>query len=113
MLFKNILAEKLRQIGYFAHPSVRITFWWIKNFGRLVMNSCLIHQSFLLPMFLFYMLIIAVTVRSSDDCNGGNIALIILLVIAVIGLVISMVINVFLVVQRKRSRCVVTIIDTT
>ena len=34
---------------------------------------------------------------SSDDCNGVNIALITLLVIAIIGLVISVVINVFLI----------------
>ena len=37
-----------------------------------------------------------------------NIALATLLAIAVIGLVISVVINVFLVVQHKQSRCVVT-----
>ena len=45
---------------------------------------------------------------SSDDNNGVIIALAALLAIAVIGLVISVVINVFLVVQRKQSRCVVT-----
>ena len=45
---------------------------------------------------------------SSDDNNGVIIALATLLAIAVIGLVISVVINVFLVVQRKQSRCVVT-----
>ena len=44
----------------------------------------------------------------SDDNNGAVIALATLLAIAVIGLVISVVINVFLVVQRKQSRCVVT-----
>ena len=37
-----------------------------------------------------------------------NIALAVLLAIAVIGLVISVVIIVILVVQRKQSRCVVT-----
>ena len=45
---------------------------------------------------------------SSDDNNGVIIALATLLAIAIIGLVISVVINVFLVVQHKQSRCVVT-----
>ena len=57
--------------------------------------------------------IISIEVRSdgsSDDNNGVNIALAVLLAIAVIGLVISVVIIVFLVVQRKQSRCVVTIV---
>ena len=44
---------------------------------------------------------------SSDDNNGVNIALATLLAISVIGLVISIVINVFFVVQHKQSRCVV------
>ena len=48
---------------------------------------------------------------SSDD-NGVIIALATLLAIAVIGLVISIVINVFFVVQRKQSRCVVTSIHS-
>ena len=43
-----------------------------------------------------------------DDDNGLVTVLATLLVIATIGLVISIVINVFLVVQRKKSRCVVT-----
>ena len=49
--------------------------------------------------------------KSGDDSdvnNGVIITLATLLVIAVIGLMISIVINVFFVVQRKRSRCVVT-----
>ena len=53
----------------------------------------------------------SIEVRSdsgSDDNNGVIIALATLLAIAVIGLVISVVINVFLVVQRKQSRCIVT-----
>ena len=44
----------------------------------------------------------------SDGNNGVTIALATLLIIAVIGLVISVVINVFFVVQNKQSRCVVT-----
>ena len=44
----------------------------------------------------------------SDDNNGVIIALATLLVIAIIGLVISIVVNVLFVVQRKQSRCVVT-----
>ena len=48
----------------------------------------------------------------SDDNNGVIIALVTLLVIAVIGLVISVVINVFFVVQHKQSRCVVTSIHS-
>ena len=44
----------------------------------------------------------------SDDNNGAIGALATLLAIAVIGLVISAVINVFFVVQHKQSRCVVT-----
>ena len=44
----------------------------------------------------------------SDVNNGVIIGLATLLVIAVIGLVISIVVIVFFVVQRKRSRCVVT-----
>ena len=43
-----------------------------------------------------------------DDDNGLITVLATLLAIAVIGLVISIVINVFFVVQRKRSWCVVT-----
>ena len=90
MLSKNILAEKLRQISHEQLPySPKFS---IANVFILYAN----HSSD----------------NSSDGCNGGNIALIILLVIAVIGLVISVVINVFLVVQPKRSRCVVTNIDT-
>ena len=49
---------------------------------------------------------------SSDDCNGVNIALVTLLVIAVIGLVISIVINVFVIRKLKQSRCVVTSIHS-
>ena len=45
---------------------------------------------------------------NSDDNNGVIIALAILFAIAVIGLVISVVINVFLVVKLKQSRYVVT-----
>ena len=45
---------------------------------------------------------------SLDDNNGVIIALAVLFAITVIGLVISVVINVFFVVQRKQSRCVVT-----
>ena len=45
---------------------------------------------------------------SSDDNNGVIIALATIATIAVIGLVISVVINVFLVVKLKQSRCVVT-----
>ena len=48
------------------------------------------------------------TCDDSDDNNGVIIALATLLVIAIIGLVISIVVNVFLVVQRKKSRCVVS-----
>ena len=48
----------------------------------------------------------------SDDNNGVITALATLLAIAVIGLVISIVINVFLVVQHKQSRCVVTSIHS-
>ena len=44
----------------------------------------------------------------SNDYNGIIIALATLLTIAIIGLVISVVINVFLVVQHKQSRFVVT-----
>ena len=58
-----------------------------------------------------YTVLFSVDVSSdycSDDNNGVNIALTTLLAIAVIGLVISVVIIVFLVVQRKQSRCVVT-----
>ena len=44
----------------------------------------------------------------SYDNNGVIIALATLLVIAIIGLVISIVFNILLVVQRKKSRCVVT-----
>ena len=54
--------------------------------------------------------------KSGDDSNDNNgviIGLATLLVIAVIGLMISIVINVFFVVQRKRSRCVVTSIYST
>ena len=54
--------------------------------------------------------------KSGDDSdvnNGVIITLATLLVIAVIGLMISIVINVFFVVQRKRSRCVVTSIYST
>ena len=47
-----------------------------------------------------------------DDCNGVIITSITLLAIAIIGLVISIVINVFLVVQCKQSRCVVISIDS-
>ena len=46
----------------------------------------------------------------SDDNNGVNIVLVTLLAIAVIGLVISVVINVCLVVQRKQSRFVVFLV---
>ena len=48
----------------------------------------------------------------SDDNNGVITALATVMVIAVIGLVISIVINVFLAVQRKQSRCVVTSIHS-
>ena len=54
--------------------------------------------------------------KSGDDSdvnNGVIITLATLLVIAVIGLMISIVINVFFVVQRKQSRCVVTSIYST
>ena len=44
----------------------------------------------------------------SDDNNGVIIALATVMVIAIIGLVISIVINVFLGVKLKQSRCVVT-----
>ena len=49
----------------------------------------------------------------SDDNNGVITALATLMVIAVIGLVISVVINVLFVVQRKQSRCVVSSIHCT
>ena len=48
----------------------------------------------------------------SENNNGVIIALATLLVIVVIGLVISVVINVLFVVQRKQSRCVVTSIHS-
>ena len=48
----------------------------------------------------------------SDDINGVNIALATVMVIAVIGLVISIVINVIVIVKLKQSRCVVTSIQS-
>ena len=48
----------------------------------------------------------------SDDDNGMNIVLVTLLVITIIGLVTSIVINVFLVVKLKQSRCVIIIIHS-
>ena len=49
---------------------------------------------------------------SSDDNNGVIIALATVMVIAIIGLVISIVINVFVVRKLKQSRCVVTSIHS-
>ena len=46
--------------------------------------------------------------NDSDDNNGVIIALATVMAIAVIGLVISIVINVFIIVKLKQSRCVVT-----
>ena len=54
--------------------------------------------------------------KSGDDSDvniGVIIGLATLLVIAVIGLVTSIVINVFFIMQRKQSRCVVTSIHST
>ena len=48
----------------------------------------------------------------SDDNNGMNIVLVTLLGIAITGLVTSIVINIFLVVKLKQSRCVIIIIHS-
>ena len=48
----------------------------------------------------------------SDDCNGVNIALATVMAIAIIGLVISIVINVFVIRKLKQLRCVVTSIHS-
>ena len=48
----------------------------------------------------------------SDDSNGANTGLATVMVITIIGLVISIVINVFLGVKLKQSRCVVTSIHS-
>ena len=45
---------------------------------------------------------------NTDDNNGVNIALATIMVIAIIGLVTSIVINVFVIVKLKQARCVVT-----
>ena len=50
---------------------------------------------------------VARMIVSSDDNNGVNFALVTLLALTVFGLVISIVIIVFLIVQHKQSRCVV------
>ena len=47
-----------------------------------------------------------------DDDNGVITGLATVMAIAVIGLVISFVINVFVIVKVKQSRCVVTSIDS-
>ena len=49
---------------------------------------------------------------NTDDNNGVNIALATIMVIAIIGLVTSIVINVFVIVKLKQSRCVVTSIHS-
>ena len=49
---------------------------------------------------------------SDDDGDGVNIILVTLMGISIIGLVISIMINVFLVVKHKKSRCVVTSIHS-
>ncbi len=58
-------------------------------------------------IFCVIVLIGASSDSSSDDNNGTIIALATILAIAVSGLVISVIINVFFIVQRKQSRYVI------